>query len=157
MVQSHVVSAIFLILVSANVIQGGVIPSPLLQEEFFPNFVDLVGLPRIGELSHNVASSAATAASHAYNGFRTYLDNFRTGFGERIQIPPRFALLNRFVNQGFLPGLTDPAIVGGATDVVPTGVVPTSGHLVAPGLLSNYRGRLGGGATSAGAASAASG
>ncbi|XP_024885062.1 uncharacterized protein LOC112463104 [Temnothorax curvispinosus] len=142
MAQSHVISAIFLTLVSANMIQGGVIPAQLFHEETFPNLVNLVGIPRVGEFSHNFATSAASAASSAFNGFKTYVDNFRTGLGQHIEIPPSYPVLHRFVHGEIWPNVAGRPAVG---------VVPS--RLVAPGFLG---GRVGNsGAASAGAASSA--
>ncbi|KYN00560.1 hypothetical protein ALC62_08670 [Cyphomyrmex costatus] len=124
------------------VIQGGVIPAELFHEDVIPNLVDLVSIPKIGELSHNFATSAASAASSAFNDFRTYIDNFRTGLGQRINIPPEYTTLHRFVHGDIWPNFADTA----------PAVVP--GPLVAPRLIGNYRG-IDGSAASAGAASSA--
>lgn len=122
-------------------IQGGVIGPQLFHEDTFPNYVNLVDVPKIGELSHGAASSAASAASNAFNGFKTYVDNFRTGLGQHVQIPPKYPVLHRFVHGEIWPS-------PGA------GVVPS--QLVAPGLYGNYGGHVGdSGAASAAAASAA--
>ncbi|XP_011878963.1 PREDICTED: uncharacterized protein LOC105568151 [Vollenhovia emeryi] len=121
MARRHIISAAFLMLVSANMIQGAAIvetaPS-FFHESTFPNFVNLVGLPRIGELSHNAASSAASAASSAVNGFKTYVDNFRTGLAQHIQVPPSYPILHRFVHGDIWPSYGGPA-----TGIVSDGVI----------------------------------
>lgn len=118
-------------------IQGGVIPAQFFQEDAFPNFVNLVGIPKIGELSHNTAASAASTASNAYTGFRTYLDNFRTGLSRYVQNPDKYPSLNRFGE--IWSNFVSPS----------AGVIP-SRSLVTPGLL-----RGNSGTASAGAASSA--
>lgn len=125
-------------------IQGGVIPGQLFHEETFPNFVNLAALPRAGELSNNFAKSAASAASNAFTGFRTYVDNFRTGLARHIEVPPQYPVLHRFVHGETWPNLARPAV----------GVVPN--RLVAP----RFQGGLvddSGAASAAAASSAASG
>lgn len=75
------------------------IQASLLSGGFFnalPSFVDLASLPRFGELSHNFLSHFSDAASSAFGNFRNYFDDFRLGLGQRLNIPPRFRLLNHF-------------------------------------------------------------
>ncbi|XP_012543070.2 uncharacterized protein LOC105840630 [Monomorium pharaonis] len=140
MAQSHVISAIFLAFVSANMIQGAVILPALYQNEnTFPNFVNAANIPRFGELSSNFASSAANTAATAFKGFRTYVDDFRTGLGQYVTIPPRYGALNRFVHGETWPNFAGPVVA--------------PGNLVAPGL---SRGN-GGAAAASAASSAASG
>lgn len=102
-------------------IQGGIIPTQFLQEETFPNFVKVAAIPKLGELSHNLATSAASAASNAFTGFRTYVDDFRTGLGRHMEIPSSYPVLHRFVHGEIWPNLARPA----------AGVVPDR---LAPGL-----------------------
>lgn len=92
-------------------IQGAIIPAQhWFQEETFPNFVNLAALPRVGELSHDFAKSAASTASNAFTGFRTYVDNFRSGLGRHIEIPPQYPVLHRFVHGEVWPNLARPAV-----------------------------------------------
>ncbi|KMQ93816.1 histidinol dehydrogenase [Lasius niger] len=136
MVRRHVLSVIFLALVSANVIQAGVIPLGLFHHEALPNFINLLDIPRIG----GFASSAASAVSNALHGFRSYFDDFHTGLGG-----PDGLLHGRFINGGILPGLAHSAILNGAADTVAdavaTSLVPSTDHLIGPGFLR--RGLLG--------------
>ncbi|XP_029159507.1 uncharacterized protein LOC114931553 [Nylanderia fulva] len=173
MVQRHVLSVVFLALISANVIQAGVIiPSlqGLFHQDALPNFVNLLDIPRIGQFSHDLASSAASAAARV----RSYMDDFGTGLGG-LNVLPR---LHGLFNGGLLSGLGHPAILNGAADTiadsVATSLVPsehlrTSGlfgrgllgrgllgrGLLGKGLLGNYEaGGSSGGAASAAASSA---
>jgi len=123
-------------------IKGAVIPQ-LFHEETFPNLVNL-GIPRIGEFSRNLATSAASSTSNAVNGFKTYVNKFRTGLGQRVSIPPEYGVLHRFAHGEIWPNFAGPI----------TGVAP--GHLTAPGLRGNYGG-VGDSSAASAASSAASG
>jgi len=107
-------------------IQGGVIKH-LFHEETFPNLVNL-GIPRIGEFSRNLATSAASATSNAVNGLKTYVTRFRTGLGQHIPISPQYGALHRFAHGEIWPNFAG----------LIKGVSP--GQLTAPTLRGNYRG-----------------
>lgn len=169
-----------LCIIITQTMQAGAIPLlGLFHHENLPNFVHLLDIPRIGEFSHNLASSAASAASTALGGFRSYMDDFRTGLGG-LNIPPNFGLVHRFINGGLLSGLSHPAILNGAADTIAdslaTSLVPSEqltpglfgrgllgrGFLgrgfLGRGLLGNYEtGGLNNGAASAAASAAATG
>ncbi|GAB1861745.1 Histidinol dehydrogenase [Camponotus japonicus] len=152
MVQRQVLSVIFLALVSANVIQAGVLPLGLFHHENLPNFINLLDIPRIGEF----ATSAASAASHALSGVGSYFNDFHTGLGgllrppgpskfdllHRQDIPSRFGLL-QFANRGIVPSVTSPAVVNGIADPVTSGIlstrdIPSADHLIRPGLFGRH-------------------
>lgn len=118
-------------------IQAGVIPAQLFQEDTFPNFVNIASIPKFSEVPNNFAKSAASAMSNAFTGFRTYVDDFRGGLARHIEIPPSYPVLHRFVHGDIWSRLGRPAV----------GVVPSP--IVAPGL-------SGGLVRNSGAASAAS-
>ncbi|XP_018374354.1 PREDICTED: uncharacterized protein LOC108768442 [Trachymyrmex cornetzi] len=142
MARSHIISAIFLSLISANMIHGGIIPG-LFHEDVVSEFP---GIP-IRELSHNFVTSAANAASSAFNGFRNYIDYFRTRFGQRINIPPEYPILHRVIHGDIWPNVAR---------LAPN--VPGSSRLIPPRPIgnNNYKGIGDGiGAASAGAASSA--
>lgn len=128
-------------------IQGGIIPQ-LFHEEAFPNLVNAVGIPRLGELSHSVASSAASTASNALNGFQTHFNKFRNDLGQYIQIPSNYGAWHRFAYGETWPNFADRAV-----RVLPSG----QGQVVMPGLSGNYGSVNGGAASAAAASSAASG
>lgn len=119
-------------------IQGGIIPQ-LFHEKTFPNFMEVVGIPRLGELTHNAVLSSASAASNAFSDFKTYFDDFRTGLGKHINIPSTYGALNRFVYGEKWPNFGDSI-----------GEVPS--QVVAPRILGNYRGVDGGAASVASSA-----
>ncbi|XP_011696324.1 PREDICTED: uncharacterized protein LOC105455005 [Wasmannia auropunctata] len=146
MTRSHIVSAVFLIAVSASMIQGAVIPAQnFLHEQTFPNFVDLLSMPKFGELSHGVATSAAKALSSATSGAKTYIDTFRNGLSQHITVPSEYPVLHRFVHGEVWPNFADRV----------TGIVP--GRVISPYPSSNYGGVNSGAASAAATSSAGSG
>ncbi|KAL0110165.1 hypothetical protein PUN28_013663 [Cardiocondyla obscurior] len=149
MAQSHLISAIFAILLSANIIQGaviqGIVPATLFHEQTIPSFVNTVGIPHIGQVSDNFANSAASAASSAVSGFKTYVDNFRNGLSQHIQVPATYPVLHQFLHGDIWPNVAARPVVG---------VAPS--RVYAPGLFRNYGGRVGDGSAASAASSAAS-
>ncbi|RLU24360.1 hypothetical protein DMN91_002448 [Ooceraea biroi] len=106
----NILFAIFLTIVSTNVIKAAVI-TKLLEEEALPRFINSIAssFPEFGQFSHNVASSAATAASRAFGGFKTYVGGLCNGLRD-MDIPPRFNLLRCFVNEDLLSRFAHPTI-----------------------------------------------
>ncbi|KAH0948147.1 hypothetical protein HN011_003298 [Eciton burchellii] len=101
MAQRNILFVVFLAIVSANMIQAVV---GKLEEGNVSNFINLVTDPLQrpdGQLSH-AASSAASAAAHALGGFRSYVDDLRTGL-QNMNIQPRFKTLHRFIDGSILP------------------------------------------------------
>ncbi|KAL6435083.1 hypothetical protein ACFW04_005287 [Cataglyphis niger] len=155
MIQRHVLSVIFLALVSLNVIQAGVIPQGWFQHENLPNFINLLDLP---SSFRDFSDHITTSATNALGGVRSY---FRTHLGD---ILPHNGMLHRFIN-GIQPGLTSPAFLNGAADAVTNAlasrVVPNTDYL-RPGIFgrrlfgNNGDTDLGSNAAPAGTASAAS-
>jgi len=84
-------------------IQAAVI-TKLLEEENLPNFVNLVAkpFPEIGQMTHHVASSAASAAARALGGFKSYVGDLRNGLQD-MDIQPRFKILRHFIDGNISP------------------------------------------------------
>lgn len=134
MIRRHVLSVIFLALVSANVIQTGATPLfGIFHHENLPHLINFLNIPRVGEYSQNFALSAAEALGH----FGSYMNGLRTNIGT---LNPNFGLFRHLINGGLLSRLRHPLILNGAADSVATSLVPNE-YLSSPGLLG--RGFLG--------------
>ncbi|XP_020294008.1 glycine-rich protein 1-like [Pseudomyrmex gracilis] len=127
MVRSHALTAVFLALVSANVIQASL-------------------------LSGGLFSSLPSLANLAFP--RTYFDDFRLGLGQHLNIPPRFRLLNHFVTAPHVFPLFNGA-AGGASAASAASSAGESGLSGTIPALGGFGG-IGGGSRLARSANAAS-